>query len=330
MSDPSRRQFLRHTSSALAGAGLFTSFSGDAMAFTQSAGAAAERFPRPTKDAISLAIYSLNRSFTAGLWTLNDIARIAREDFNVDGIEYVTIYFKDVREQAALRGLNQRAADHGVQNVLIMVDQEGGDPGSGAVVGGEPLGVADVPAHEAEQVRLQARQARREHRDPREREAAELHLVERDRVAGVALAVDRGQADDLPGQVEGEDLLTPLAVDARGLHGAAADGGDGVEAVARAEDVRTGLERPDVLDQHVELPQRSLVEALREAGRGKSAGRAEADLVAVVRDDGARAGGEDRPGRDRSHAAMLLMHPRPGEHPQPRRDRVSCAAAAGR
>ena len=74
-------------------------------------------------------MYSLNRSFGAGLWTLNDIARIAREDFNVDGLEYVTIYFKDVREQAALRGLNQRAADYGVQNVLIMVDQEG-DMGS--------------------------------------------------------------------------------------------------------------------------------------------------------------------------------------------------------
>jgi sugar phosphate isomerase/epimerase len=129
VSDPSRRRFLQHASSALAGAGLFSGFKADAGALTQSGSATAERFPRPTKDAISLAIYSLNRSFTAGLWTLNDIARIAREDFNVDGVEYVTIYFKDVREQAALRGLNQRAADYGVQNVLIMVDQEG-DMGS--------------------------------------------------------------------------------------------------------------------------------------------------------------------------------------------------------
>jgi L-ribulose-5-phosphate 3-epimerase len=86
-------------------------------------------FPRPTRDAISLAMYSLNRSFSAGLWDLLDIARIAREDFQVDGLEYVTIYFKDVREQSMLRHLNQRAADHGVKNVLIMVDQEG-DMGS--------------------------------------------------------------------------------------------------------------------------------------------------------------------------------------------------------
>jgi sugar phosphate isomerase/epimerase len=129
VSDSSRRHFLKHASSAAAGAGLFAGVTPAAGAAMQSAGTGGERFPRPTKDAISLAIYSLNRSFTAGLWTLNDIARIAREDFNVDGIEYVTIYFKDVREQAALRGLNQRAADYGVQNVLIMVDQEG-DMGS--------------------------------------------------------------------------------------------------------------------------------------------------------------------------------------------------------
>ena len=85
----------------------------------------AERFRRPTKDAISLATWSINRSFTAGVWDLLDVARICREDFNIDGIEYVTIFFKDVREQAMLRHLNQRAADYGVENVLIMVDQEG-------------------------------------------------------------------------------------------------------------------------------------------------------------------------------------------------------------
>ena len=129
MSDPSRRAFLHNASSALAGAAFSAGLVADVTAREQTGGANAERFPRPTKDAISLAIYSLNRSFTAGLWTLNDIARICREDFNVDGVEYVTIYFKDVREQAALRGLNQRAADYGVQNVLIMVDQEG-DMGS--------------------------------------------------------------------------------------------------------------------------------------------------------------------------------------------------------
>ena len=122
----SRRTFLQKASAGVAGAGLTASASSMSVNAQQPAEAA---FPRPTRDAISLAMYSLNRSYSAGLWDLLDIARIAREDFNVDGLEYVTIYFRDVREQAMLRHLNRRAADHGVKNVLIMVDQEG-DMGS--------------------------------------------------------------------------------------------------------------------------------------------------------------------------------------------------------
>lgn len=132
MSDSTRREFLQQTSAGLTGAGLATGalpLAASATPGLPQAAGAADRFPRPSRDAISLAMYSLNRSFNAGIWDLLDIARIARQDFNFDGLEYVTIYFKDVREQAMLRHLNQRAADHGVKNVLIMVDQEG-DMGS--------------------------------------------------------------------------------------------------------------------------------------------------------------------------------------------------------
>jgi L-ribulose-5-phosphate 3-epimerase len=125
----SRRDFLQKTSAGIAGLSLPLSVASAAGAQQPTTSRSDEPFPRPARDAISLAMYSLNRSFSAGLWDLLDIARIAREDFNVDGLEYVTIYFKDVREQAMLRHLNQRAADHGVRNVLIMVDQEG-DMGS--------------------------------------------------------------------------------------------------------------------------------------------------------------------------------------------------------
>ncbi|MCC7010432.1 MAG: sugar phosphate isomerase/epimerase [Acidobacteria bacterium] len=123
MSDHSRRSFLQQAAAGASGLGLGASSAGAASA--QAGSQRGEVFPRPTKDAISLAMYSLNRSFSAGLWDLFDIARIAREDFDVDGLEYVTIYFKDVREQSMLRHLNQRAADYGLRNVLIMVDQEG-------------------------------------------------------------------------------------------------------------------------------------------------------------------------------------------------------------
>lgn len=121
MNEYTRRSFLQQASGSAAAIGL----AAPVGASPQAGAGAIEVFPRPTRDAISLAMYSLNRSFSAGLWDLLDIARIAREDFNVDGLEYVTIYFKDVREQSMLRHLNQRAADHGVKNVLIMVDQEG-------------------------------------------------------------------------------------------------------------------------------------------------------------------------------------------------------------
>jgi sugar phosphate isomerase/epimerase len=123
MADSSRRAFLERTTVGLSGLGL----AAPAVAAARQSPAPPEagRFRRPTRDAISLATWSINRSYTAGIWDLTDIARICREDFDIDGIEYVTIFFRDVREQTMLRLLNQRAADYGVENVLIMVDQEG-------------------------------------------------------------------------------------------------------------------------------------------------------------------------------------------------------------
>jgi sugar phosphate isomerase/epimerase len=79
---------------------------------------------RPAKDAVSLATWSIVRSFRAGIWKLPDVARICREDFGIDGIEYVTAFF-DAPVESYLKKLNQAAADHGVANVLIMVDGEG-------------------------------------------------------------------------------------------------------------------------------------------------------------------------------------------------------------
>ncbi len=81
-------------------------------------------YPRPDRNAISLATWSIVRSFRAGVWKLTDVARICREDFGIDGIEYVTSFF-EVPVETYLRRLNKTADDHGVKNVLIMVDGEG-------------------------------------------------------------------------------------------------------------------------------------------------------------------------------------------------------------
>ncbi len=124
MKNHSRRNFIKSAAVSAAGISLASSFTaGNLEAFAKTKNKILP-YPRPDKDAISLALFSLNRSFRVGIWNLMDIARTCREDFNIDGIEYVTLYFPDVRD-SYLRELNKRANDYGVRNVLIMVDREG-------------------------------------------------------------------------------------------------------------------------------------------------------------------------------------------------------------
>jgi len=109
-----RRNFIQR--SILAGASL--------SLFTDGLVKTAPAYPHPQKNAISLALWSLVRSFRADVWKLTDAARICREDFGIDGIEYVTYFFEAPIERY-LKKLNHSAAQHGVRNVLIMVGGEG-------------------------------------------------------------------------------------------------------------------------------------------------------------------------------------------------------------
>lgn len=80
---------------------------------------------------ISLAQWSFHRALRAREFDHLDFARVARRDFNLDAIEYVNRFFKDKATNATyLAAMNQRAADHGVYQHLIMIDDEGalGDP----------------------------------------------------------------------------------------------------------------------------------------------------------------------------------------------------------
>ncbi len=84
---------------------------------------------------ISLAEWSLHRTLHKGEIDNLDFARIAKEEFKIRAIEYVNQFFKDKAEdQDYLAQLNQRASDHGVKQLLIMVDGEGqlGDPDDAA------------------------------------------------------------------------------------------------------------------------------------------------------------------------------------------------------
>ncbi|MDG2094315.1 MAG: TIM barrel protein, partial [Phycisphaerales bacterium] len=75
---------------------------------------------------ISLAQWSLHRTIRGGDLDPLDFARMTREEWDLGGVEYVNTFFKDkVSDQAYLARLAQRADDHGVESLLIMIDNEG-------------------------------------------------------------------------------------------------------------------------------------------------------------------------------------------------------------
>lgn len=75
---------------------------------------------------ISLAEWSLHRALRGGTLDNLDFAKTSREEFGIEGIEYVNQFFKDkAHDSAYLAELNTRANDHGVKQLLIMCDGEG-------------------------------------------------------------------------------------------------------------------------------------------------------------------------------------------------------------
>jgi len=80
---------------------------------------------------ISLAEWSLHKTLFSGKMNNLDFARTSKEEFGIEGIEYVNQFWKDkARDSKYLADLKQRSTDAGVTNLLIMIDGEGalGDP----------------------------------------------------------------------------------------------------------------------------------------------------------------------------------------------------------
>lgn len=73
---------------------------------------------------ISLAQWALVDEMRAGKWKNLDFPKIAREDFGLNGIEFVNTLF-EVPTEGYLKKLKTNAEQHGVNMVLIMVDDEG-------------------------------------------------------------------------------------------------------------------------------------------------------------------------------------------------------------
>ncbi|MFQ5445908.1 MAG: sugar phosphate isomerase/epimerase family protein [Saprospiraceae bacterium] len=128
-----RRKFIRHTGLAT-GAGLLWLYgcgqsgtsggeSGEQQDSTAMASIAGSMFFK-----ISLAQWSLHRTIREKKELDNlDFAATARNKYGIDAVEYVNQFFADkAKDQAYLADMKQRAADNGVTNVLIMIDNEGG------------------------------------------------------------------------------------------------------------------------------------------------------------------------------------------------------------
>jgi L-ribulose-5-phosphate 3-epimerase len=79
---------------------------------------------QPQTPDISLAQWALVDEIRAGKWNNLDFPRIAREDFDLNGIEFVNTFF-EVPTGGYLKKLKQNAVAYDVKMVLIMVDDEG-------------------------------------------------------------------------------------------------------------------------------------------------------------------------------------------------------------
>ncbi|HJX72410.1 MAG TPA: TIM barrel protein [Bacteroidales bacterium] len=108
-----RRRFLRNSVSASMGAAILT----DTSVFGI--------FNRNT-DAlkISLAEWSLNRALYANEITNLDFPVYAKKEFEINAVEYVSSFFNGTGKDY-LSELFKRTRDHGVMNLLIMIDNEG-------------------------------------------------------------------------------------------------------------------------------------------------------------------------------------------------------------
>lgn len=75
---------------------------------------------------ISLAQWSLHKTFWAGDLDNLDFASTARNKFGIGAVEYVNQFFSDKAEDTAyLTEMKVRAADNNVKSLIIMIDAEG-------------------------------------------------------------------------------------------------------------------------------------------------------------------------------------------------------------
>ena len=80
--------------------------------------------PREKKDDISIAQWALVSEIRAEKWTNLDFPQVAREDFGINGIEFVNTLF-ELPTYSYLKKLKSNAEKYNVKMVLMMVGDEG-------------------------------------------------------------------------------------------------------------------------------------------------------------------------------------------------------------
>ena len=82
--------------------------------------------PKALPFKISLAEWSYHESLFKRKLDHKDFAKLAKQDHQIEAVEYVNTFFKDKAEDAAyLKEIKNRADDFGVRILLIMCDAEG-------------------------------------------------------------------------------------------------------------------------------------------------------------------------------------------------------------
>jgi len=121
MDKNSRRVFLKHSGVGAIGLGLF----GISGCSNVESNDAKTKVVVP-KFKISLAQWSLHRTHRDGSMNALDFAKVAKQEFGLEAIEYVNQFFKDkAKDSKYIAALKNVADSEGVQSLLIMIDGEG-------------------------------------------------------------------------------------------------------------------------------------------------------------------------------------------------------------
>jgi sugar phosphate isomerase/epimerase len=123
-----RRTFIKKASSLALSSGFVITLTScsDLMLEEDAISLPLEPIPEGLFFKISLAQWSLRKSLWSGNLTTLDFASTARNIYGIDAIEYVNQFFIDKgTDTIYLTDLKNRASDHGVKSLIIMIDMEG-------------------------------------------------------------------------------------------------------------------------------------------------------------------------------------------------------------